>query len=172
MLVLAMITAFMATAVFFPGLVRAGDQSQILPANDGDSDGCNSSRFDCVMGGAAVLDKKTGLTWAKNANIAAGTKTWLEAMRYPQNLVIGHRKGWRLPTVEELSSLLDRHRSNPALPDGHPFENVKSAFFFYWSSTTYEGDSSRAWVVGMNIGKVTDHLKVFDSCVWPVLGGN
>ena len=96
MLVLAMITAFMATAVFFPGLVRAGDQSQILVANDGDSDGCNSSRFDCVMGGEAVLDKKTGLTWARNANIAAHEpKTWLEAMRFCQDLVIGHRKGWR-----------------------------------------------------------------------------
>jgi hypothetical protein len=121
---LAMITAFMATAMFFPGLVRAGDQSQILPANDGDSGGCNSSRFDCVMGGAAVLDKKTGLTWARNANIAAGDKPWLEAMEFCQDLVIGHRKGWRLPTKEELSSLHDTHRAGPCLPDGHPFENV------------------------------------------------
>ncbi len=174
MLVLATITVFMATAVFFPGLVRAGDQSQILPANDGDSDGCNSSRFECVMGGEAVLDKKTGLTWAKNANIAAGAKTWLEAVRFCQNLMIGHRKGWRLPTIKELSSLLDPHKAYPFLPEGHPFENVCYAWGIqhYWSSTTYEGDSSRAWVVTMHYGKVTYGLKVFDSYVWPVRGDN
>ena len=173
MLVLAMITAFMATAVFFPGLVRAGDQSQILPANDGDSDGCNSSRFDCVMGGAAVLDKKTGLTWARNANIAAGTKTWLEAMEFCQELVIGNRKGWRLPTIEELSTLLLLHGTGQALPEGHPFETVQGYGGAYWSSTTYEGDSSRAWVVRPSgyASAYYDH-KMFDSYVWPVRSGN
>jgi len=89
-----------------------------------------------------------------------------------QNLVIGHRKDWRLPTKEELSSLLDIYRSDPSLPDGHPFENLKTAFYRYWSSTMYEGDSSRAWVVGMNWGRATDNLKIFDAYIWPVLGGN
>ena len=147
------------------------DKNKTLPANDGGSDGCNSSRFKCVMGGEAVLDKQTGLTWARNADIAKKAVPWQEAMKFCQDLEIANRKGWRLPTKEELSSLLDTSRSDPPLPDGHPFENVKT-WEPYWTSTTYEDNSSNAWVVDMNDGKVSDNLKVFDSGIWPVLGGN
>ena len=103
------------------------DKSKTLPANDGGADGCNSSRFKCVMGGEAVQDKQTGLTWARNAYIAKKRAPWQEAMKFCQDLEIANRKGWRLPTKEELSSLLDTSRSDPALPDGHPFENVNTA---------------------------------------------
>ena len=148
------------------------DKNKTLPANDGGSDGCNSSRFKCVMGGEAVQDKQTGLTWARNADIAKKAVPWQEAMKLCQDLEIGNRKGWRLPTKEELITLLDTSQSDPALPDGHPFENVKTVLNFYWTSTTYEDDSSRAMIVGMNIGRVTNNLKVFDSTIWPVLGSN
>ncbi len=149
------------------------DKNKTLPANDGGSDGCNSSRFKCVMGGEAVQDKQTGLTWARNANLAGVRKPWQEAMEFCQDLVIGNRKGWRLPTKEELIILLDTSRSAPTLPDGHPFKNVPSyGSTSYWTSTTYEGDSSSAWIVSMSYGKVIDSLKIFDSRIWPVLGGN
>ena len=53
---------------------------------------------------------------------------------------------WRLPNVRELQSLIDYGRYQPALPSGHPFIGVRSAY--YWTSTTYAGSSSYAWRVG------------------------
>ncbi len=149
------------------------DKNKTLPANDGGPDGCNSSRFKCVMGGEGVLDKQTGLTWARNVNIANVAKPWQEAVKFCQDLEIGNRKGWRLPTKGELITILDTSRSNPALPDGHPFENYGGAWkSVYWTGTTYEGNSNSAWGVVMNYGKVRDELKIFDFRIWPVLGGN
>ena len=181
-LVLAIITAFVATGVFLPKLIGAGELepsappgptmktldeipptwSQTLPA---------SERFVLVLNDEAVLDKETGLVWARDANIANGTKHWWHAVAYCRNLVIGNRKGWRLPTVEELSSLVDPTQSGPALPSGHPFENVRS--LYYWSSTTSEADTGRAWDVDMFDGGVATYGKSYsDGYVWPVHGGS
>jgi hypothetical protein len=148
------------------------DKNKTLPANDGGPDGCNSSRFKCVMGGEGVLDKQTGLTWARNGDLAGGKKPFQEAVKFCQDLEIGNRKSWRLPTKEEFITILDTSRSNPALPDGHPFKKVVGPYDGYWTSTTYEGDSSSVWGVVIGYGKVTDNLKLFDSHIWPVLGGN
>ena len=150
------------------------DKNKTLPANDGGPDGCNSSRFKCVMGGEAVQDKQTGLTWARNAYIAKKRVPWQEAMKFCQDLEIGNQKGWRLPTKEELITLLDTSRSDPALPDGHPFEIMVElgSHNCYWTSTEYEGDSKSAWAVGMYQGKVRDDLKIFDCGIRPVLGDN
>ncbi|MEA1934028.1 MAG: DUF1566 domain-containing protein [Thermodesulfobacteriota bacterium] len=145
--------------------------SQKLDSTDGDSmTGCSSSRFECVMDGEAVLDKETGLTWAKDANIVAATKTWQNAMSYCRNLSIADRKGWRLPTVEELASLVDTTQDNPALPSGHPFVNVQSDF--YWSSTAYEYHPDVAWGVGMYGGGVYVDDKGNRYYVWPVRSDN
>ena len=184
--------AIFTVVLFLPGFVVAGDLepsgppgptmktldqipptwSQILDSSNGDASGCNSSRFECVMGGAAVLDKETGLVWAKDANIFGGTKTWVQAMDYCRNLNIGNRKGWRLPTVEELASLVDVTQSDPTLPSGHPFVNVQSESLSYWSSTPYEVDSTRAWGVRMYDGYVPIYYKGTSFYVWPVRGGN
>ena len=181
MMVLAMITVFVATALFLPGLIGAGNMeppgppgptmktldqipptwSQIIPG---------SERFELVMGGDAVLDKETGLVWTKNAKMAQETRTWQDAINYCRDVNIGSRIGWRLPTMEELSSLVDRSQNNPALPDGHSFDNVQSAT--YWSSTTYEGDSGDAWHVDMEYSHVYYTVKSYLYNVWPVRGGN
>lgn len=179
-LVLAVITAFVATGFFLPKLIGAGKQepgappgpttktldeipptwSKTLPA---------SERFVRVLNDKAVLDKETGLVWASNANLAGELKTWEQAIFFCRNLGIGNRKGWRLPTVEELASLVDPTQTGMSLPIDHPFSNVQ---FSYWSSTTYTPDSDYAWHVSMNFGFVGYSRKTGYFYVWPVRGGS
>lgn len=128
-----------------------------------------AQRFVDALDGTAVLDKETGLVWAKNANLSNGALTWQLAMNYCPNLSVGGRKGWRLPTVEELASLVDPTQSNPSLPSGHPFTNVQSSY--YWSSSSFSGDSSYAWNVHMYSGTVSVDFKTVSFYVWPVRGG-
>jgi len=127
-----------------------------------------SERFELVLDDAAVLDKETGLVWAKNANILGGL-TWLQAVDWCRGLSVADRKGWRLPTVEEFASLLDMSQEgSPKLPTDHPFTNVQSSY--YWSSTTYEGDNTRAYFVHLPTGNVSNDPKTYESYAWPVRG--
>ena len=162
------------------------DKSKTLPANDGKSDGCDSSRFRCVMGGEAALDKQTGLIWARNTEILEKKLPWQEAVKFCQNVEIGGQKGWRLPTRDELITLLDTSQSRPALPEGHPFTKMREYKYGgqgyigywhwqsegFWTSTEYEGNSNNVWQVSFHIGNVTDNLKLFDFGVWPVRENN
>lgn len=135
--------------------------SQILP---------DAQRFQLVLGDAAVLDKETGLVWEKSP----GTRnmTWQGAMSQCQNKTMGNRKGWRMPTVEELASLVDPSVSSPGptLPNGHPFiYNVQS--ITYWSATTTVGDTTYAWAVVFSNGGVFGFDKTDNGYVWCVRGG-
>ncbi len=179
MLVLAMITAFIASALFLPGLVSAGDLepsaapgptmktldeipptwSQKLPA---------SERFELVLDGEAVLDKETGLVWEQSPDTTA--IYWRSACGYCYARKVANRKGWRLPTVEELASLVDNDNFNPALPTDHPFSNVRSSL--YWSSTTLADSASIAWLVNFNNGDLSGFAKSDYGYAWCVRGGH
>jgi hypothetical protein len=77
---------------------------------------------------------------------------------------------WRLPNRNELQSLIDYTRSNPALPAGHPFAGVQSNFV--WSSTTFASNPGLAWYVLLNVGGVSAADKTNNNYfVWPVRGG-
>jgi len=101
------------------------------------------------MGGQAVLDKETGLVWEQSPS--TNGYNWNAAQVQCFMLTKGGRFGWRLPTIQELSSLMDPTRSNPALPPGHPFSNVQNDL--YWSATSV--DSDPAWANLINMGDHT-----------------
>ncbi|TVM03457.1 MAG: hypothetical protein CV087_04890 [Candidatus Brocadia sp. WS118] len=126
-----------------------------------------SKRFELVLDGAAVLDKETGLVWEKNPDVTP--RTWSNAISYAYNKTVGGRKGWRLPTVEELASLVDTSGSGShSLPDGHPFGGLVS---YYWSSTTHVNDTSIAWYVVFSNGAVSNNFKSdTNTSVWCVRG--
>jgi hypothetical protein len=84
----------------------------------------------------AVLDRETGLVWERSASPARNTMLLAHSRCAAQ--IRGGRRGWRLPTVDELNSLSEP-LAFPAvqLPPGHPFIDIQPAH--YWSVTQVPG---------------------------------
>ena len=119
----------------------------------------------------AVLDKETGLVWERSPT--STVHTWVDARFQCTSRTTGGRKGWRLPSVHELASLMDPNQQGgnpPHLPPGHPFANVQSDF--YWSATTDADNPTRAWYVHFSNGNVDNSNKTPDDArAWCVRGG-
>ena len=141
--------------------------NNLLSDNGDPATGCGSSRFDCVMGGAAVLDHKTGLVWEQSPDTTL--IGWPDAYFFCLSKVVGGQKGWRLPTVKELASLVDTSvTGTPKLPSGHPFNNVQSAF--YWSATAEDNNTIGEQGVSFAYGGEYFSKKTSGNFVWCVLG--
>lgn len=134
-----------------------------------------STRFIVLSNWAseAVLDRETGLVWERSPSNLFRTWANHQASSHCNNLNVGHRKGWKLPTIQELASLVDgdpTSSSSPTLPPGHPFQNVGHTT--YWSATTFSTSSSAAWVVNFYDGRVLPLGKIIENPVWCVRGGS
>jgi hypothetical protein len=121
----------------------------------------------------AVLDRETGLVWERSpAENDFQNGTWADAqIRCNILLTLGNRRGWRLPTVQELASLVDPTVPipGPTLPAGHPFSNVQSSV--YWSATTVTDSTGSAWFVNFNDGSVFGGDRSLPHFAWCVRGG-
>jgi enamine deaminase RidA (YjgF/YER057c/UK114 family) len=117
----------------------------------------------------AVLDKETGLVWEKSPQSAAVSLP--NARLACANKAVGGRKGWRVPALPELASLVDPSVASPgpALPSGHPFAGVQSAN--YWSASAHVDNPTLTWGVGFSNGAALGVSKAFDQRVWCVRGG-
>ena len=122
----------------------------------------------------AVLDRETGLVWER----APGTNLVAHALlANPTCLIksVGGRKGWRLPSISELASLIDPSVASPGptLPAGHPFTTVESKV--YWSATrSIDPNSdtlSLSWFVIFTNGEVSIQLLSSNGRAWCVRGG-
>lgn len=124
-----------------------------------------------AFGSQAVLDKETQLVWQRTpASVVAG---WSAARSACENLVVGGRRGWRLPAAHELTSLIDPVISiaPPRLPDGHPFVNVATTR--YWTTTPSPyNEPGEAFVVDLAFSDV-DSLPKEEGLLrrWCVRGG-
>lgn len=113
-----------------------------------------------------VIDTRSGLMWAKNANLPGKCVNWENANIFVSNLEYSGYKDWRLPTNEELNSIAKYGGSSPYEGlNNIGFNNVQ--YDYYWSSSRSE-NTNRAWVYGMDDPNKYEFRKFRRYCVWPV----
>lgn len=167
--------------VLLPALA-AGQDGPYYPVPSWDQTLRGTKRFVLVMpieghGFQSVLDRETGLVWQR-VPTEPRAFDWLLARSFCRSESTGGRQGWRLPSIEELASLLDLSSATigPGLPSGHPFDLREGAFHF-WSASVYDFDATFAYAVAF-VGEQADVFpgtrtfpKEFKLRVWCVRGG-
>jgi hypothetical protein len=149
-------------------------------------------------GDGTITDRATGLMWEKKSDddglhdkdkeyrwSGDGTQEtiwdWLEDVNAEGGTGFAGRNDWRIPNAKELQSLVSYGRVNPAVePAFHTactggctvLTCSCTAASGYWSSTTFAGDPSFAWVVGSPAGNVILDFKGFNFVVRAVRGGS
>ncbi len=128
-----------------------------------------------------VTDQITGLEWQDNVDSAY--KSWLTlenytngnyhdtsgdtATTYCSDLTLDGGE-WRLPSIEELETLVDNGKYNPSVTE-NIFEHISSSR--YWSSTADAYATSYAWIVHFGYGNSNGGYKTDDYYVRCVRGG-
>jgi hypothetical protein len=106
-----------------------------------------------------VTDSNTKLEWQDDYSDNKGNikyATWSDAIEYCEALSL-NGKGWRLPNINELESLVDDSRYNPSIDA--IFENTYSNR--YWSSTSNVNNSDYAWFISFNDGNQNGSNKTY-----------
>lgn len=116
-------------------------------------------------GDNTVTDLNTGLMWQKT-----GTSdiAWEEALTYCENLELAGYDDWRMPSRNELQSIVDYSVSEPAINTSYFPEAMSS---WYWSSTTDMAGTGYACCVHFRRGHVDYSVKSGTQYVRAVRGG-
>jgi hypothetical protein len=111
--------------------------------------GCPSRDRFSDNGDGTVTDRCTGLMWQR----ATGGRQFSlsQALRYCADLELAGHTDWRVPNVRELESLLDYARFDVAIDPA--FESLPA---WYWSSTTFAMEPSKAWIIEFVNGRKTE----------------
>lgn len=88
------------------------------------------------------------LMWQDDTSAETTRKKWQGAIAHCQNLSLAGHSDWRLPNIDELLSITDDTKYDPAIRS--EFINVASDF--YWSSSPYVSRPSLAWYVDFKEG--------------------
>lgn len=138
------------------GIPKTGQTIKYKPGDDGyltKGAPITGERFTNTPGTSnSVTDNGTGLVWVKNdaaigyagGHNFADAMTWLDALSAIAALNASGYDGsnqWRLPNINELSSIVDFSRKGPSLNTSFFSVNPSAGPYpRYWSSTTSGGE--------------------------------
>lgn len=130
------------------------------------STGRNPSGGACPVGQEIIIDNLTGLTWIRQPTSTRYTRdnfnTGIPATYCGFN-------DWRMPTVNELASLLNYDVLNSAnWLQSQGFNNIQIA---YWTSTAHYSDNDNNYIVDFRTGAINILFHSSTTYVFPVRGG-
>ncbi len=102
-----------------------------------------------------VKDEINSIYWQDTHESKESSLDWYEAVDYCNDLVLGGHSGWRLPTFDELLSIADYTRAEPAINPVFEYTGEDS----YWSGTPFSATPSRAWTIDFRTGKTYYNYK-------------
>ena len=103
-----------------------------------------------------VRDSLLGIEWGPSSR---------ESMTFKQAQAYCKKLKARLPEVNELQSLVDYTKYDPAIDTSIFADTVSN---WYWSGTTHAGHSDYAWIVSFYNGFVNWYNKGYSNYVRPV----
>jgi len=120
-----------------------------------------SNRFQKIKNGQVIIDRATGLMWQQAGS--SESMRYKAAQQYVKRLNSDNFTGyndWRLPTADELTSLITQTKQNGGLYISSVFDNKQR---WCWSSD--RGSSGLAWVVyfyygGVNLNGLSSNFYV------------
>ena len=103
-----------------------------------------------------VKDMKQGIVWQDSKSTKTRKKTWHRGKRYCQNLTLSGARNWRLPTMNELLTIVDYTKHEPAINATFEFTNVMG---YYWTSDAVITNDKYAWYVFFQYGLTYTYSK-------------
>lgn len=97
-----------------------------------------------------ITDSDTKLQW-QDAKIQKKVN-WNQAMNYCDKLTLGGKNDWRLPSVDELNSIVNgsfiKHKMK-----------YKPSHMYYWTSKVFDGDVDQAYEIDFEKGDIIHFYK-------------
>jgi hypothetical protein len=137
------------------------------------------TNYRATPSGNSVIDRVTGLQWQRFPPMTA--TGWADAGADCANLMLDGHHDWRLPTLAELSSLVD---FTVIFNTAHAVPTLNASAFptalpsVVWTSTVYSGDPTWAYTVSFAGGDVIPYAqtigspKVLERCVRSYCGSS
>jgi len=105
-----------------------------------------------------ILDTSTNLLWQDAAENKSLSITYKESQEYCAKLVIAEYSDFRIPTLQELQSIIDYNNYKPAIINGFNYAPNET----YWSSTPSAKDNAFLWNINFTKGHSSTSAKYYD----------
>jgi phage baseplate assembly protein gpV len=90
------------------------------------------------------------LAWQNTVESKELRKNWKASKKYCKNLRLGNYDDWKLPSIQQLQSLVDLEKYRPSIQDEITQISVLT---FYWSDTAFADSKKKAWHVFYKFGE-------------------